>query len=304
MITVGIIGNGFVGNAITHGIKKKDVCVRVYDIDESRCTHSYEETINSHYVFVCLPTPMTDVEGGECNLSLIEEFFDDLPANKKEGGVNVTGSSMPAPMGEVVMEDDLTIFIIKSTVPIGTTRGLSEKYPDLHIVHSPEFITAANAVDDFVHSERHVLGGNVFLTDAVERLYKWCFPATPVHVMSSDESEAVKYISNVALALKVSFFTEMRVLCDTLELDWQSIIGAVTADGRIGASHTDVPGTDGQYGFGGHCFPKDFTALIDTMKKNGVPVGILEAAWKENKDIREVWGWEKSVLEKKSASSK
>ena len=110
--TIGIIGNGFVGNAVAKGFQNK-VEVRVYDIDKDKSTHGYVETINSDYIFVCLPTPMVDAEGGECNLSIIEKFFEEVPR---------------------IVEGTI---IIKSTVPVGTTESLSKKYPYLNIIHSP-----------------------------------------------------------------------------------------------------------------------------------------------------------------------
>lgn len=264
--TIGIIGNGFVGSAVANGFKDK-VEVRVNDIVESKSTHSYEETITSDYVFVCLPTPMTEVEGGKCNLSLIDKFFENTP-------------------------DINTTFIIKSTVPIGTTRRLSEKYPNLKIIHNPEFLTAKNAEYDFTHSDRHVLGGNSDYISDVRKLYEYCFPYIPVFTMNSNESEAVKYFANCFLASKVMIFNEMRILCDNLsDISYDSIIDAVSADTRIGESHTQVPGPDGEYGFGGTCFPKDINALIYTMKENGINPLILESVWEQNKKYRLNWDW-------------
>ena len=265
--TIGVIGNGFVGNAVAKGFKDK-VEVRVNDIDKDKSTHSYMATLMSDYIFVCLPTPMVDVDGGKCNLSLVEDFFDDIPSTI--GGT----------------------FIIKSTVPIGTTRRLSEKYPHLKIIHNPEFLTAANAEYDFIHSDRHVIGGNKDLVYGVEKLYKHCFPDIPVYTMNSNESESVKYFSNCFLATKVMVFNEMKVLCENLShTNYENIIKAVSADTRIGESHTTVPGSDGEYGFGGTCFPKDINALIDTMKENGIDPLVLESVWEQNKKYRLNWDW-------------
>ena len=188
MQRIGIIGNGFVGNAVANGFRNTKLEVLVYDIDESISTHSYEDVLSCDYVFVCLPTPMTHIEGGVCNLSLIEKFFEDI-------------------------KESNSIFIIKSTVPIGTTRRLQEKYPQLKIVHNPEFLTAANAEYDFLNSDRHVIGGQGKSLEIVEKLYKDCFPNIPVFCMNTDESESVKYFSNCFLAAKVMVFNEIKVLC-------------------------------------------------------------------------------------------
>ena len=76
---IGIIGNGFVGNAVVKGFHDKFE-VRAYDVDKDKSTHSYMETLTSDYVFVCLPTPMIGADGGKCNLSILEDFFSDITA--------------------------------------------------------------------------------------------------------------------------------------------------------------------------------------------------------------------------------
>ncbi|MBC8442788.1 MAG: UDP-glucose/GDP-mannose dehydrogenase family protein [Proteobacteria bacterium] len=273
MISIGVIGNGFVGNAVANGFDPFLVDgAKVYDIDPKRRTHGLVGAINSDFVFVCLPTPMVDAEGGECNLSIIEEFFDTL--NKDD----LTGSN--------------PVFIIKSTVPIGTTRKLQEKHTWLNIIHNPEFLTAANAEEDFLNADRTVLGGSCKESlSRVEALYEEFFPETPIYTMTSDESESVKYFANCFLATKVMFFNEMKMLSESLDVDFDKIGEAVTADSRIANTHWKVPGPDGEYGFGGTCFPKDTNALIYTMEKYGINPIILKAVWEQNKKLRKNWDW-------------
>mgnify|MGYP005814451127 FL=1 len=270
--TIGVVGNGFVGNAVAKGLQDKVTEVRIYDIDKEKSTHGYLETISSDYIFVCLPTPMTSAEGGTCNLSIIEGFFDELPST-------VEG-----------------IMVLKSTVPIGTTHKLIEKCPFLKLVHNPEFLTAANAEQDFIEADRHVIGGeDDGLVEQVERFYNACFPETPVYTMKTKESEAVKYFANSFLATKVMIFNEMKILCDDiLDVDYDRILEGVASDNRIGHSHTFVPGPDGDYGFGGTCFPKDINALIHTMEEHGVNPLVLKAVWEQNKNYRKKWDWAES----------
>ena len=270
MKPIGIIGNGFVGGAVANGLK--DFCdIRIYDTDPDKKTHKYNDVIFSDFVFVCLPTPMLDVEGGDCNLSILEKFFEDLPS---------------------ICEG---IFIIKSTVPIGTTNKLCDKYPHLKIIHNPEFLTAANANDDFINADRHVLGGKEDWIEPVCNFYKLCYPNIPVITMKSTESECVKYFANCFLAAKVMVFNEMKLLCEEIKesdyIDYDKIMDGVISDRRIGKSHYNVPGPDGQYGFGGTCFPKDINALIHTMMKYGINPLILIAVWEQNKKFRLNWDW-------------
>lgn len=100
-MNIGIIGNGVVGNAIYHNLKAKIKDIYVYDINPKQSRASYQEAINSDIIFVCLPTPMLKKTGGACDLSYINDFFDKLP-NNLQG-----------------------LFVIKSTVPIGTTKNLT-----------------------------------------------------------------------------------------------------------------------------------------------------------------------------------
>ena len=110
--------------------------------------------------------------------------------------------------------------------------------------------------------------------------------------MTSQESETVKYAANCFLATKVMFFNEIKLLVEKKEMDWDKIIDGVMTDGRIGTSHYQVPGPDGQKGFGGICFSKDINALIYTMKENNIDPLVLDAVWEQNKKIREYWDWQ------------
>tara|TARA_R100000030_G_scaffold73380_1_gene56672 strand:- start:203 stop:1042 length:840 start_codon:yes stop_codon:yes gene_type:complete len=276
-MNVGVIGNGFVGNAVAKGFGKH-LDVLIYDTDASRSTHTLTETLDCDYVFVCLPTPMISAEGGRCNLSILEKFFEEVSEVETEA-----------------------IFIIKSTVPVGTTQRISELYPHMKIVHNPEFLTAANAEYDFINADRHVIGGDTELLPDVIKLYKTFFPFIPVHSMQSKESECVKYFANCFLAAKVMVFNEMKMLCEKLgDVNYDNIMDGVCSDDRIGHSHTHVPGPDGDYGFGGTCFPKDINSLINIMIDNDVDPIVLKAVWDQNKNYRNNWDWsnnQSAVLE-------
>ena len=275
MKTIGIIGNGFVGNAIAEGFKHY-TAVKIYDIDDKRSAHSFKDTISSDIVFVSVPTPMSNKQGGRCNLSIIEDVF--TKANKIKTSA---------------------IFVIKSTVPIGTTSKLQKQYPNLTILHSPEFLTARSAKLDFITPSRNIVGyPKEFYTNLDGRpstlvdLYKERFPGISCQLMTSDESETVKYIANCFFSVKISYFNEMKLLCDKLALNWDSIIEGVLSDGRIGISHYQVPGHDGKLGFGGTCFAKDINSLITVMKDHDLDPKILKAAWEVNVNVRPEKDWE------------
>jgi len=270
-MNLGIIGKGFVGNAIVQGLNHY-YNLRVYDIDPKRSTNTFEEAIGCDLTFLCVPTPMHK-DTGECDLSYIESVFEK---------VNQAASTS-------------CIFVIKSTVPVGTTKKLNEKYKNIKIIHSPEFLTARTAATDFICPSRHIVGGETENgTDRLKQIYEERFPGVPCYAMTSDESEFIKYFANCFFATKVSYFNEMAIFARAHGLDWNRIIEGVMSDGRIGISHYQVPGHDGNFGFGGTCFPKDINALIKSFEKSGTNPIMLKAAWERNLLARNEKDWETS----------
>ena len=261
-VTVGIIGNGFVGNAVYQNFRDKVTC-KVYDVDANRSLNTLSEVLSCYFIFVCLPTPMKS--NGQCDLSILDNFFSTC-------STNVDG-----------------IFIIKSTVPIGTTKKYSQM--GFNVVHNPEFLTARNAVDDFKNSERNVIGGDLKLVEKVATLFVNTFHYIPIIYTTSDESEAIKYFANSFLAYKVAYFNKIYDLCQATGMDYDTVCDGVTSDSRIGSSHTKVPGIDNDRGFGGTCFPKDLNSLIVQMESNGVNADMLKSVWSYNQEIRTVIDW-------------
>ena len=260
-VSVGIVGNGFVGNAVYQNLRDKARC-KVYDVDKNRSLSSLEEVIQQDFIFVCLPTPMRI--DGSCDLSVLDKFFEELPEH-------LTGT-----------------FVIKSTVPIGTTNKYTERH---NVIHNPEFLTARNAVEDFGKAERNVVGGNKELCVDFICFFEACFPKIPSIIVSSDESEAIKYFSNTFLAYKVAYFNKIHDLCKAVGMNYTNVRRGVITDSRIGKSHTQVPGIDNDRGFGGTCFPKDLNSLISQFDEHGVNSDMFKEVWKYNKEIRTVIDW-------------
>ena len=274
-MNIGIVGNGFVGGAVAHGFANYKP--RIYDIHPELSPNTLEEVLECEFVFICLPTPMMKPEGGECNLSIVRNFLGTIPFRNDQ------------------------VLILKSTVPVGSTRKFAQEYSLPNLVHCPEFLTAANAKQDFLNADRTIIGspnwddisGNPYVYKVVD-LFHERFPDIPVYTMLSDESELVKYTANCFLATKVAFFNSICMLSENLGIDYRTVMHGVLADPRIGASHTVVPGPDGNYGFGGTCFPKDTNALIKTLENNNVSPEILKAVWSDNLSYREDWDWAES----------
>ena len=272
MSNIGILGNGFVGSAISSGFGLH-AKIRIYDKDPNKSTHNLSEVVNqSDFIFVSVPTPMNKKKNGVMDTSIIDSVFDEV-VNRNERTDN--------------------IFIVKSTVIPGTMEGLIERYPQLNIIHSPEFLTERNARLDFIKASRVILGGEPELTNKVEGLFRERFPFVKIIQTDVGTAQFIKYMANCFFATKVSFMNEMRQAANKLSVDWNQVMNGFVSDGRIGNSHLDVPGHDGSLGFGGKCFPKDINAFINLFESIGIDPTVMKAAWDKNLEVRQNHDWEK-----------
>jgi UDPglucose 6-dehydrogenase len=214
---------------------------------------------------------------GECELRILESALQEISEcvkalNKKE-----------------------YIVVIKSTIPPGTTEILNNIYVNLDIVFNPEFLTEANAVNDYKNQNRIVIGGERPSSTKVKQVFAKAFPKVPIIKTSSTIAEMIKYVTNTFLATKVSFANEMYQICQGLAIDYDKVIEYARYDDRLGNSHWSVPGPDGDFGFGGHCFPKDIAALQYLSKQMNVDTTVLNAAIQKNSQVRTDLDWTKQV---------
>ena len=270
-IKIGIIGYGYVGQAVANGFNKaskgKDT-IRYHD-KYKESTPLKEVIEASEYIFVCLPTPMKEDESG-IDLSIIEEM---IP--------------------EITKYTDKTekIIIIKSTVIPGTTSYFSKKYPRSQFIFNPEFLTEANYLEDFLNADRTVIGASSDLASrSVAMIYKQRFPKTTIYQTDPTTAEAVKYFANAFLSMKVTFANIFYDYCQAIGIKYEEVKKMAAKDPRIVDSHLDVTT---MRGFGGKCFPKDLVSLIGEFKKAGADSSILETMWKYDKEIRKMHDWEK-----------
>ena len=268
MNNFGIIGQGFVGGALREGMKHV-FDIETYDIDpdkESTC-NSVSEIVDrvEKVIFVCLPTPM-DSEG-RCSTKIVEDSISEI---------NDTCIALQKKL----------IVVIKSTVEPGTTERLNKRYAGITVAFNPEFLTEANAVEDFKNQTRIIVGATRPSSGIVRNLYLKAFPKTPIIKTSSTIAETVKYFTNCFLATKVSFANEMKQICDGVDIDYDKVVEYALYDDRIGKSHLAVPGPDGNPGFGGHCFPKDLNAMRYMAESFGIDATMLTAVWNKNLEVR------------------
>ena len=171
-----------------------------------------------------------------------------------------------------------------------TTNNLSNEFPELKFIHNPEFLTARTAFEDF-HNQTHiVLGKGLKCTENdlnnVKLFYNDLYPDAEISLCSSLESESMKSFVNCFYSVKVQFFTELYLLCQSNGCDYNVVKDMMLKNGWINPMHTTVPGPDGQVSYGGLCFPKDTNALNKYMIKSNTPNKVLEATIKERNDMR------------------
>ena len=261
---VGVIGNGFVGEAISFAFSSVSD-IYVYDIDPLKSLDDLESVHSCDFVFVCVPTPM--YEDGSQDLSYVEGVFE--KATHKP------------------------VYILKSTVLPGTTESLSEKYSNIKIIFSPEFLTERTARLDMLTQSRIILGGELSLIEKVKPLFNQRFKINNIIQTDSKTAELTKYMNNTFFATKVSIMNEFKLLCDKIGANWEDALKGFVSDGRIGDSHLNVPGHDGKLGYGGTCFPKDVNALLSFSKKHNIELNTISGGWKTNLKVRQEKDWEK-----------
>ena len=268
---IGIIGQGFVGNAVYQKFKNY-FDVLTYDLDESKSNSTKEDLLfKCNTIFLCLPTPMnTD---GSCHTDILEKELVNIDLLSDNQEVKKT-------------------IVVKSTISPGTTSKWNDLYESLDIVFNPEFLTEANAVEDFNNQNRIILGGPRPATTELRRLYSKVFPKAHIIKTDSTHAEMVKYLTNSFLATKVSFANEIYQVCEKLNIDYDKVVEYATLDDRLGKSHWNVPGPDGDFGFGGHCLPKDLSALIYLAMNLDTETNVLNAVEETNDVVRKNRDWE------------
>jgi UDPglucose 6-dehydrogenase len=270
---IGIVGQGFVGNAVYQKWKKY-YDVQTYDIDDNKSTSTLHNLVMMcDTIFVCLPTPMR--EDGSCDLNILESsLFEINTLTEFEGGRNKT-------------------VIIKSTIPPGTTEQLNKQFKYLNILFNPEFLTERNAEEDYNNQNRIIIGGPRPQSTEVVRLFSKVFPKARIIKTHSTYAEMVKYMTNAFLSTKVSFANEIYQICEKVGADYDKVVEYATYDERLGKTHWMVPGHDGDFGFGGHCFPKDLSALIHVSEDLMTTNNVLRAVKDTNDEVRKNRDWEK-----------
>lgn len=268
---IGVIGIGVVGGATYNSFLNKchneNVIIVAYD--KYKNIGSFEDVIDADMVFLCLPT-LYNYDLMSYDKSSIHEICQKLSKINYKGAV-----------------------IIKSTVEPTTSQNIANTY-NLTVLHNPEFLSAITAYEDF-HNQKHIIIGTTKQCfepnslDHIEKLtnfYTKYYSDAEITICTSTESETIKIFCNNFYSVKIQFFNELYLLCQKINVNFETVRDAMLKNGWINPMHTIVPGTDGKLSYGGMCFPKDTNALLSFMKEIGTPHKVLEATVKEHDEMR------------------
>ncbi len=258
---IGIIGYGFVGEALSKGLKND---VEIFKVDPKFKTSIEDlKEFNPETIFICVPTPMYN--DGIQDISILEQVAKDLKKNNFD-----------------------SLVVLKSTVHPANINDIKKIIPSL--VYNPEFLREKHAYEDFINSNLIVFGGKKESSKKLAQIYLKHSKCVNKDYIFTDlvTASLLKYAINTFLASKVIFFNEFHDLFSAADTDesWTNFINYLSRDSRLGNSHMNVPGHDGRFGFGGACLPKDAYAITKYASKLNVEMSLIKHVIDTNNKIR------------------
>lgn len=267
-LQIGFIGQGFIGKHLADDFAERGFRVVRYAL-EPEFAENKDAIKDCDIVFIAVPTPTTPTG------------FD---SRILEAVLPLVGAGKTA--------------VVKSTMLPGTTLRLQNQFPDIVVLHSPEFLREKSAREDTKEPLRNIVGMPIAdeRHQASAEQVMAVLPSSPFTLITgAAEAELIKYAGNNFLALKVIFMNIVYDAAEAVGANYSLIAEAMKADPRIGTSHMNVvdqsghPGSVPGRGAGGHCFPKDWAAFTDwykaTCHDDATGQAVLDAVEAKNIDL-------------------
>jgi len=241
-LKIGFIGQGFIGKNYADDFESRGYDIVRYDL--GAYADNKDKIKDCDITLIAVPTPSTPNGFDD---SIIEQV---LPLIGKD-----------------------KIAVIKSTIKVGTARKMQEKFPDIIVMHSPEFLTEKTAAYDAKNPDRNIIGitdpENKELYEKAELVLSTLPPAPHSMITKVENAELIKYGGNCWFYVKVIFMNTLYDLAQKYGIDYEQVKEGMMHDLRIGPTHLNVVHQGGR-GAGGHCFIKDFEAFIEMAKSAGL----------------------------------